>query len=255
MEDPVKHWIVYMYTFPNGKKYIGKTCRKLTARQGENFKGYQRCTLLWNAIQKYGVDSIQQDILFEDDCIAKVASEVEMKYIEEYKTNTNKYSNPTYGYNLTSGGDGLTDWHPSPERYEQLCKQLKASHEKFLERGYSAESRLKMSLAKKGKKKGPLPDEVKRKLSIANSRENLSLETRQKRSEMKKKKVLVINTTTGEETIYNSVSEAADKFGVNLSRISRWLTKTRTPPKELRHYKFKYYIPPTTTEREDYVDA
>ena len=65
MDEQLRHWIVYMYTFPNGKRYVGKTKRTLAQRQGAEFKGYRHCTLLWNAIQKYGVENIKQEVLFE----------------------------------------------------------------------------------------------------------------------------------------------------------------------------------------------
>ena len=242
-----------MYTFPNNKKYIGKTCRTLHDRQGDGFKGYKRCTLLWKAIQKYGVDSIKQDILFEDDCTAKTASEIEVKYIEEHKTNANKYMNPAYGYNLTSGGDGLTDWHPSPERYKKLCKQLRESYAAYAAKGIPIETRQKMSAARLGRKFGPLSEEHKRKLSIANSRENMSWETHIRRSNSKKKKVLVTNTDTGEQIIYDSATDAGNAFGVKINSITRWCKGLRAVPKRINAYKFEYYNPPTTTEREDCV--
>ena len=53
-------WIIYMYIFPNGKKYIGKTKRTLAQRKvnSETWEGYSKCPLLWKAIQKYGVVNI-----------------------------------------------------------------------------------------------------------------------------------------------------------------------------------------------------
>lgn len=251
MTDPVRHWIVYMYTFPNDKKYIGKTYRSLQERQGADFKQYKRCTLLWKAIQKYGCDAIKQDILFEDDCTAKVASDVEAKYIEEHKTNANKYTNPAYGYNLTSGGDGLTAWHPSPERYKKLCKQLRESFAAYAANGIPDTTRQKMSAARLGRKFGPLSEEHKRKLSIANSRENMTWETHVRKSNAKKKKLLVTNMDTGEQTIYDSVTDAGIAFGVKINSVSRWCTGSRNVPKRIGNYKFEYYTPPTTTERED----
>ena len=66
MEDKRK-WIIYMYTFPNGKRYIGKTSQSLKDRQeGPSWTGYNNSTVLMRAIKKYGVENIRQDILFED---------------------------------------------------------------------------------------------------------------------------------------------------------------------------------------------
>lgn len=237
-----------MYTFPNNKKYIGKTCRRLSERQGLKFKRYKRCTLLWGAIQKYGYEAIKQEILFDQEATTKEVCELEKYYIEFYKTNANKYKNPAFGYNLTAGGDGLADWKPSPERYNKLCEQLAVIAENRRNKKVSKEARLKMRLAKLGKKHGPLSEEHKRKISIANSRENMSMETHIRRSESKKKKVLVINKETDERTIYNSIEEVSKVFSVRCSAVSRWCNKTRNPSV---NYIFDYYVPPTTTERED----
>lgn len=248
MKTNFKHWIVYMYTFPNNKKYIGKTCRSLVSRQGLGFKRYQNCTLLWNAIQKYGYQAIKQEILFEKDTTAKEACDVEMYYIEFYKTNSNKYNNPTYGYNLTAGGDGLSEWTPSPERYKKLCEQLKQQEDKKLKAIKSEVVRNKMRLAKLGKKRPSMTEETKRKISFANSKENMSEATRIRRSESKKKKVLVTNNATGEKVIYHSLEEVCEQFSVRCSSVTRWCKKIRNPSV---NFTFDYYIPPTTTERED----
>lgn len=248
MVAQLKYWIVYMYTFPNNKKYIGKTCRGLNGRQGVAFKRYKNCTLLWNAIQKYGFQSIKQDVLFEKDTYTKDACAMEMYYIELYKTNANKYKNPTFGYNLTAGGDGLTDWKPSPERYKKLCEQLKRNEANKIAAIKSDEIRQKMRLAKLGKKRNPLTEEHKRKISIANSKENMSIETQIRRSESKKKKVLVTNNETKEQMIFHSLEEVSEKFSVKCSSVTRWCKKIRNPSV---NFTFDYYIPPSTTERED----
>ena len=65
--ENLKKWIIYMYTFPNGKRYIGKTHRELHERQGSsNFIDYKNNPLLWKAVEKYGVDNVKQDILVEN---------------------------------------------------------------------------------------------------------------------------------------------------------------------------------------------
>jgi len=57
------------------------------------------------------------------------------------------------------------------------------------------ETRRKMSEAKKGVKRGPLSEEIKKKIGKANSLENISEETRKRKSEGHKKKVLVTDNT------------------------------------------------------------
>lgn len=91
---------VYCYTFPNGKKYIGQTKRSIKERAGANGYYYQDSPLLYNAIQKYGWDNIQKDIL-EDNLTLDEANNQEKYYIKLYQT-----TDKNFGYNLSTGGDG-----------------------------------------------------------------------------------------------------------------------------------------------------
>ena len=86
---------VYCYTSPSGKKYIGKTKTTLKARAKENCKGYKGCTAFYNAIQKYGYENFQVEILEEVplDCLI----EAETQYIVDMDT-----INPKKGYNIVT---------------------------------------------------------------------------------------------------------------------------------------------------------
>jgi len=237
MKEHINHWIIYMYTFPNGKRYIGKTKRTLSRRQGCDFTGYENCTVLWKAIQKYGIENIQQEILFENDMTDEYASRLEQICILLFKANCNKFSNPKFGYNLTDGGDGVLGWHPDEERLEVLRLQMYEFAEKRRGTHPSEETRKKQSKAKQGKKRGPMSESTKQKISIANSRENMSEETHVRRSNSKKKKVIATHKTTKEEIIFNSCEEVAEYFHVGFSTVSRWCKKLRKPSVD---YDFDY---------------
>lgn len=130
MEDKRK-WIIYMYTFPNGKRYIGKTSTSLKDRQGgANWAGYKHCTVLMRAVKKYGTENIQQEILFESEMTDEYSSRLEQFCILLFKTNCRRFKNPQYGYNTTDGGEGTLGHH------------------------HTEESRIKMSKSKKGTKTG-----------------------------------------------------------------------------------------------------
>lgn len=106
----------------NGKRYIGITSKDPNVRWGNGGTGYKKNQHFWSAIQKYGWDSFKHDILLVGETF-EYACSVEKCLVKHYKTN-----NPSYGYNLTSGGDkGCT---------------------------YSEESRRKISEARKGKYTG-----------------------------------------------------------------------------------------------------
>lgn len=103
-----REYIIYMYVFPNGKRYIGKTSKTLRKRQGskETWNNYEKCPAVFNAIDKYKPENIKQEILAKGMMTKEKSSEIEKYYIALYKTNCNRYRNPQYGYNLTDGGEG-----------------------------------------------------------------------------------------------------------------------------------------------------
>lgn len=240
MEENINHWIIYMYTFPSGKRYIGKTKRTLSERQGHNFNGYDSCTVLWKAIQKYGVENIQQEILFENDMTDEYASRLEQICILLFKTNCNKFYNPKFGYNLTDGGEGLSGWHPDEERLRVLREQLFKFAEQRKGTHPSEETRKKQSEAKKGKPGHPMTEEQRKKLSLANSNTTMSDETRKRRAkayEEKKKPIVATNKQTGEKIIFDSMKDVARFFNVGSPTVTRWCKKLRKPSV---NYEFDY---------------
>lgn len=90
-------YIVYLLTFPNGKKYVGRTRQKLCRRLRDHAC---RVSLVGNAIRKCGADNVKCDILAEGLTL-KMSGVFEKNSIENFNT--------LYpcGYNLTSGGDGV----------------------------------------------------------------------------------------------------------------------------------------------------
>lgn len=249
-EEKLRKWIIYMYTFPNGKRYVGKSIRSLNRRQGSLFNRYENSPALWNAIQKYGIDSIEQEILIEEYMTDEDACNLEQEFIELYRTNINRYNNPKRGYNLTDGGEGLSGWHPSEERLQVLREQMYSFHEQRRGTHHSEEAIRKMREAKLGVKRGPMSEETKRKIALANSRENMSEETARRRSAAVKKRVEAIHNETGEVLEIDSVEEASEYFGVANSCISKWANGHRTPRNN--NYSFKIY-PRTTTKRESVI--
>ena len=95
-------WYIYKHTNKkNGKVYIGQTCQKLNNRW-QNGKGYSNCRLFNNAIQKYGWDGFDHEILESDIKTIEEANEKEAYYIKKYNSYIN-YKNSN-GYNMTPGG-------------------------------------------------------------------------------------------------------------------------------------------------------
>ena len=55
-------WI-YKYTSPSGKSYIGQTVYSLYDRAGLNGRCYKSCAVFYAAIQKYGFENFDVEIL------------------------------------------------------------------------------------------------------------------------------------------------------------------------------------------------
>lgn len=236
-----KVWTVYKYCLPNDKVYIGATCQQLSARQGARFQKYQGNTTLWNDIQKYGVDSIEQTILYKTESEIE-AAEKEKEYISLYRSN-----DPERGYNVYPGGEGVANRHISEERKSILRSQMNELKARRIGTHPSMETRQKQRLAKLGKKRGATSDATKAKISKANSRENMSIETGIRRKLSKMKCVCAVNNETGEELNFYSLESCGEHFGVKGHSVGRWISGERKPH---NGYSFKYADPLTTTERE-----
>lgn len=91
-------YTVYEHLFPNGKRYIGITSQNVEKRW-QNGNGYATQYFMNLAIQKYGWENIEHNIL-ETGLTQKRAKEIEKYYINKYNTN-----NLLNGYNRTIGGD------------------------------------------------------------------------------------------------------------------------------------------------------
>lgn len=92
-------WTVYIHTSPSGKYYVGMTGGKPKARWGKNGNGYKDNHYFFRAIQKYGWDNFEHEII-SSNITKKEASDFEIYLIEILKLNNQKY-----GYNITAGGE------------------------------------------------------------------------------------------------------------------------------------------------------
>lgn len=81
----------------NGKRYIGITNNKTKRWYGKG-NHYAKCPYFFAAIQKYGWDNFEHNVLIYD-LTREEASRLEKHYIEMLKTR-----DKAYGYNLAEGG-------------------------------------------------------------------------------------------------------------------------------------------------------
>lgn len=100
-------WKIYKHTNKvNGKCYIGQTCRKNPNERWNNGKGYNG-TIFAKAIEKYGWDNFEHEIIEDGILSEEEANKREMYWIEYY----NSYAGVSggNGYNMTKGGDDRAD--------------------------------------------------------------------------------------------------------------------------------------------------
>lgn len=93
-------YCVYMHTNKvNGKKYIGQTIYgNKPQKRWDNGNGYKGCTYFYKAIQKYGWDSFEHEVL-ASNLTSQEADNFESLLIKKFDT-----TNSDNGYNIEPGG-------------------------------------------------------------------------------------------------------------------------------------------------------
>ena len=95
--------VIYKYTFPNGKVYIGQTINPRSRKTQHLCESTgARHIAFWRAYKKYGTFEYEEIELIEEstkEALCEKLNTLEQFYIDQYKS-----TNPKYGYNLTSGG-------------------------------------------------------------------------------------------------------------------------------------------------------
>ena len=116
----MKTWFVYKHICPNGKVYIGITCKRSVNSRWENGTGYVNCTYFNHAINKYGWENIEHEIILSG------VSKEEAVYAEKYLIRWYKLHNMCY--NLTDGGDGISGTKRSPETKLKISMAVKGKN-------------------------------------------------------------------------------------------------------------------------------
>ena len=218
-------YIVYQHKNKiNGKVYIGITSQKPEQRWGSQGCNYKSSPHFYSAIQKYGWDNFEHNILFTE-LTKEQACLKEQELIKEYNS-----MNREFGYNSTSGGDIFT----MNEETKQKISQAMMGNQNNLGHPCSEEKKKKISNAQKGRE---FTEEHKQKLSEAakNRRVPCSEEKKQILKEKSHKKPVYCEEL---DKIFESVQECGRQLGIPATNISK-LCNGRG--KTLKGYHLRYY--------------
>lgn len=150
-----KKWKVYVHiNKENGKRYVGVTSKRNPNHRWSNGHGYKENPHFYSAIEKYGWDGFYHFVL-ADNLPEVMAKNLEKLLIQKWHTQCKEF-----GYNMTSGGDGTPDYHPSEETRRKLSEAKRREN-------LSEETLRRRSDGLRGRK---FSEEHKRKIGDGNSK-------------------------------------------------------------------------------------
>ena len=207
----------------NGKVYIGITSQKPEQRW-RNGEGYKSSPHFYSAIQKYGWDNFEHNILFVE-LTKEQACLKEQELIKEFNS-----MNREYGYNSTSGGDIFV----MNKETKQKISQALMGNQNNLGHPCSEEKKKTISEAQKGRE---FTEEHKQKLSEAAKSRHVpcSEEKKQILKEKSHKKPVYCEELN---KVFESVQECGRQLGIPATNITK-LCNGRG--KTLKGYHLKYY--------------
>ena len=208
----------------NGKIYIGITSQKPEDRWGSQGCNYKSSPHFYSAIQKYGWNNFEHNILFteltkEEACLK------EQELIKQFDS-----MNREHGYNSTSGGDVFS----MNEETKQKISQAMMGNKNGLGHPCSEEKKKKISEAQKGRE---FTKEHKQKLSEAAKNHHVPC-SEDKKQTLKKKSHKKPVYCEELDKVFESVQECGRQLGIPATNISK-LCNGRG--KTLKGYHLRYY--------------
>jgi group I intron endonuclease len=116
--------IIYKYTSPSGKVYIGQTLNEEQRRKDFLGKAYRYAGMgINNARMKYGPENFEYEVLYEKEFETKeealqTLNPLEEEYIKEYNSIQT-------GYNISKGGDSVNGIMDNEETKQRMIEGLK----------------------------------------------------------------------------------------------------------------------------------
>lgn len=192
----------------NGKMYFGITSRNPNERWGSNGGNYKSTPHFYSAIQKYGWDNFEHNILYEN-ITKEEACNIEKMLIEKYNT-----QNREFGYNILEGGQASQ----LPKEVREKMSKAMMGNQNGLGHPCTEEKKKKISAAQKGRK---FSEEHKAKLSEAAKKRHVPCSEEKKKmlsqSYPYKRKVYCDET----DIVYPSVQGCAKKLHLHATLVSK----------------------------------
>ena len=122
-------FVGYVYVFVNNinqKIYIGKTTELYSKRWNEHkYNAFTKKldTYFYKALRRYSWDAFSKYVIFQTeesldkDLINSIICSKEIEFISKFQSN-----HPSFGYNLTTGGEGIVGFHHSEETKKRLSE-------------------------------------------------------------------------------------------------------------------------------------
>lgn len=113
-----KTGVIYKYTSPSGKQYIGQTINESQRKYAHKSGTSKTQTKFGKAIRKYGWENFHYEVLFKINSNDKEKIRIVLNVMEKYLIN--KYDSFHNGYNLNDGGEGNIGYKHTDEIKELL---------------------------------------------------------------------------------------------------------------------------------------
>lgn len=198
-------YTIYKYTNSiDGKVYIGQTSRTIEDRAGKSGYRYRGCSRFYNAILEYGWDAFIPEVIATAET-ASEADSLEVYYISLYKS-----ADPEFGYNTSVGGGIMVG--PANPMYGK--KHSEETKQKQRER----------KLGENNPMYGSTWTETQREKS---GPRGMHLNFSEEQREAMRQRMRHVGKTVGlrpvicieDNTYYNSITEAAEAYGVSTSTL------------------------------------
>lgn len=192
--------LIYKYTSPSGKVYIGQTINEKDRKNSHKRSADKLNTYFAHAIKKYGFENFTYEVIIkfkptpEIEKLLRVLNKLEEKYIKIYDS-----TNREKGYNIKIGGDNS----PMQEETKEKLRQ------EVLNRPEEWHKKLSTSAKKRCEEQGLTELQLKA-LELGRNGHIVSEETKQKHKESQRKRMKRVGKFDLENTLLEEFDCIAD---------------------------------------------